>query len=184
MRKGCVEKYELTSLSWGRLERQKVGQLLKNIRKFLWNLKIRYSDHKSPSSPVPILKHINPTNTIHSYLTIVNSITYYPPIYVLVFLVALFFLSFPPITLIHSSHRPCYMPLQFHLPWFDRPNCAKEIPIVQFSVLWTGSGVTMLWLVKALCYKPEGRGFGTRWGEFLNLPNPSVPIRPWSLLSL
>jgi hypothetical protein len=28
-------------------------------------------------------------------------------------------------------------------------------------------------VVKALCYKPEGRGFDTRWGEFLNLPNPS-----------
>jgi hypothetical protein len=21
-------------------------------------------------------------------------------------------------------------------------------------------------VVKALCYKPEGRGFGTRWGDF------------------
>jgi hypothetical protein len=28
-------------------------------------------------------------------------------------------------------------------------------------------------VVKALCYKPEGRGFETQWGEFLNLPNPS-----------
>jgi hypothetical protein len=28
-------------------------------------------------------------------------------------------------------------------------------------------------VVKALCYKPEGRGFDNRWGEFLNLPNPS-----------
>jgi hypothetical protein len=39
-------------------------------------------------------------------------------------------------------------------------------------------------VVKALCYKPEGRGFDTRWGEFLNLPNPSGCTRPWSLLSL
>jgi hypothetical protein len=30
-------------------------------------------------------------------------------------------------------------------------------------------------VVKALCYKPEGRGFDTRWGDFLNLPNPSGP---------
>jgi hypothetical protein len=29
-------------------------------------------------------------------------------------------------------------------------------------------------VTKALCYKPEGRGFDTRWGEFLNLPNPGV----------
>jgi hypothetical protein len=45
----------------------------------------------------------------------------------------------------------------------------------------SGSGGVV---VKALCYKLEGRGFETRWGEFLNLPNPSCPIRPWDLLSL
>jgi hypothetical protein len=28
-------------------------------------------------------------------------------------------------------------------------------------------------VVKALGYKPEGHGFDTRWGEILNLPNPS-----------
>jgi hypothetical protein len=38
-------------------------------------------------------------------------------------------------------------------------------------------------VAKALCYKPEGRGFDTQWGEFLNLPNPSSRIRPWGLLS-
>jgi hypothetical protein len=38
----------------------------------------------------------------------------------------------------------------------------------------------------ALCYKPDGYGFETRWDEwifFFNLPNPSGPIRPWGLLS-
>jgi hypothetical protein len=39
-------------------------------------------------------------------------------------------------------------------------------------------------VVKALCYKPEGRGFDARWGEFLNLPNPSGRTSPWGLLSL
>jgi hypothetical protein len=39
-------------------------------------------------------------------------------------------------------------------------------------------------VVKALCYKPEGRGFETKLGEFLNLPNPSSRTRPWGLLSL
>jgi hypothetical protein len=39
-------------------------------------------------------------------------------------------------------------------------------------------------VVKALCYKPEGRGFETRGGEFLNLPNPSARTRPWGLLIL
>jgi hypothetical protein len=35
-------------------------------------------------------------------------------------------------------------------------------------------------MVKALCYKPEGRGFDTRWGKFLNLPNPSGPLTEMS----
>jgi hypothetical protein len=39
-------------------------------------------------------------------------------------------------------------------------------------------------VVKALCYKPEGRGFDTQRGEFLNLPNLSGRTRPWGLLSL
>jgi hypothetical protein len=38
-------------------------------------------------------------------------------------------------------------------------------------------------VVKALCYKPESRGFDTRLGDFLNLPNPSGRTRPWGLLS-
>jgi hypothetical protein len=33
-------------------------------------------------------------------------------------------------------------------------------------------------VVKTLCYKQEGRGFDTRLGEFLNLPNPSSCTRP------
>jgi hypothetical protein len=39
-------------------------------------------------------------------------------------------------------------------------------------------------VVKALCYKPEGRWFETQCGEFLNLPNPSGRTRPWGSLSL
>jgi hypothetical protein len=39
-------------------------------------------------------------------------------------------------------------------------------------------------MVKALGYESEGRGFETRWGEILNLPNPSGRTRPWGLLSL
>jgi hypothetical protein len=38
-------------------------------------------------------------------------------------------------------------------------------------------------VVKALGYKLEGRRFETRWGEILNLPNPSGHTRPWSLLN-
>jgi hypothetical protein len=39
-------------------------------------------------------------------------------------------------------------------------------------------------VVRAICYKSEGRGFDTQRGEFLNLPNPSCCTRPWGLLSL
>jgi hypothetical protein len=39
-------------------------------------------------------------------------------------------------------------------------------------------------VVKAQCYKPEGRGFDTRRGDFLNLRNPSGRTRPLGLLSL
>jgi hypothetical protein len=42
---------------------------------------------------------------------------------------------------------------------------------------WTGARGSVV--VKALCYKPEGRGFDARWGEFLNLTNPSGRTRPW-----
>jgi hypothetical protein len=33
-------------------------------------------------------------------------------------------------------------------------------------------------VVKVLGYKPEGRGFETRWGEILNWPNPSAALDP------
>jgi hypothetical protein len=39
-------------------------------------------------------------------------------------------------------------------------------------------------VLKALCYKPGGRGFETRWADFLNLPNPSGRTRPWGLFGL
>jgi hypothetical protein len=39
-------------------------------------------------------------------------------------------------------------------------------------------------VVKELCYKQEGHGFDARWGDFLNLPNPSSRTRPWGFLNL
>jgi hypothetical protein len=39
-------------------------------------------------------------------------------------------------------------------------------------------------VVKALWYKPEGRGFENQWGEFLNLLNPSGLSKLWDLLNL
>jgi hypothetical protein len=56
----------------------------------------------------------------------------------------------------------------------------------QFEVLYSCAAARCTLVVEALGYKPEGRGFGTRLGEwiFFNLPNPSSRIRPWGLLSL
>jgi hypothetical protein len=39
-------------------------------------------------------------------------------------------------------------------------------------------------MVKALFYKPEGRGFDIWWGEFLDLPNLSDRTKSWGSLSL
>jgi hypothetical protein len=47
---------------------------------------------------------------------------------------------------------------------------------------WLGSSGNVV--VKALGYKLEGRGFNTRWGEFLNLLNSSGRTNPWGSLSL
>jgi hypothetical protein len=51
-----------------------------------------------------------------------------------------------------------------------------------FVCIWARGSV----VVKALCYKPEGRGFDTLGGEliFFNLPNLSSRTSPWSLLNL
>jgi hypothetical protein len=38
-------------------------------------------------------------------------------------------------------------------------------------------------VIKALCYKPEGRGFDIGRGEFLNLPNPSGRTRSLTEMS-
>jgi hypothetical protein len=40
---------------------------------------------------------------------------------------------------------------------------------------FTPKNHTVAYLVEALCYKPEGRGFKSRWGHwiFFNWPNPS-----------
>jgi hypothetical protein len=53
--------------------------------------------------------------------------------------------------------------------------------LLVFLILGARSSV----VVKELYYKPEGRGFETRWGDFfVNLPNPSGRTRPWGFLNL
>jgi hypothetical protein len=59
---------------------------------------------------------------------------------------------------------------------------ARKRKLLEHSVLDTVARGSIV--VKALCYKSEGRGFDTRWGEFLNLLNRSARTRLWSLLRL
>jgi hypothetical protein len=51
----------------------------------------------------------------------------------------------------------------------------------RFHHILDEGGTRVSVVVKALYYKPEGRGFDTRWGEILNLPNPSGRTKPWGL---
>jgi hypothetical protein len=97
-----------------------------------------------------------------------------------------------------------------HCEWADSIiHAAPRSPVVMFSHCTQSCCVQFLWhacilearhvvgsfllvqedqgargnvVVKALCYKPEGRGFDTRCGEFLNLPNPSGRTRLCCLL--
>jgi hypothetical protein len=69
--------------------------------------------------------------------------------------------------------------------WNDNFNAVFSFtPTFAFSLSLNFYGAHGSVVVKALCYKPEGRGFDSRWGEILNLPNPSSRTRPWGLLSL
>jgi hypothetical protein len=48
-----------------------------------------------------------------------------------------------------------------------------------------GEGARDNVVAEALCYKPEDRGFETRWQlNFINLLHPSGPLKSWGLLSL
>jgi hypothetical protein len=58
----------------------------------------------------------------------------------------------------------------------------QSLPGLNFALNKKGARGSVV--VKALCYKPEVSGLDSRWGEFLNFPNPSGRTRPWDLLCL
>jgi hypothetical protein len=83
------------------------------------------------------------------------------------------------------------------IPFFVERLCQTNKKKDSLNDFWTKKGLYCLYLfiyiftyllvvVKALCYKPEGRGFKYSWGHwiFFNWPNPSSRTRPWGLLSL
>jgi hypothetical protein len=63
-------------------------------------------------------------------------------------------------------------------------NNGKKKFISNTPIISINLGARCSVLVKALCYKPEGRGLDTRRGEFLNVPNLSGRTGLWGLLSL
>jgi hypothetical protein len=67
---------------------------------------------------------------------------------------------------------------------FGKPQASQEISLMLWGKTEASTCLNLELVVKALCYKLEGRGFDSRWGEFLNLPNPSGHTRLWGLLSL
>jgi hypothetical protein len=70
--------------------------------------------------------------------------------------------------------RPALGPTEPPIQWIPEALKLKE-PIRK---LYTEPGARGSIVVKALCYKPEGRGFDTRCGDFLNLPNLQATLGP------
>jgi hypothetical protein len=90
---------------------------------------------------------------------------------------------------------PCSFAFTAHMPTVSTKLSAEQLTIINNSVSYfltpqfrnsfgylMGAGGSVV--VKALCCKPEGRGFDTGLGEFLNLPNPSGRTGPRGLFSL
>jgi hypothetical protein len=57
--------------------------------------------------------------------------------------------------------------------------CPGSISVDKLKINAILLGVRGSLVVKALGYKPEGRGFETQWDNILNLPNPSGRTRQW-----
>jgi hypothetical protein len=64
----------------------------------------------------------------HPVLSLQNLFSYYPPTYVLVFLVVSFLLAFPPIPVFCEINECCYVSINF-VPWC---NCCVDGPIKRY----------------------------------------------------
>jgi hypothetical protein len=104
------------------------------------------------------------------------------------------------VMLLSTHHKPAYTKYvssrSFHLQnctvshpkerWFllviSNNECKKcKLLEIVFTISQRGARGSVV--VKALCYKPEGRGFDTPCGDFY-LPNPYGRTRSWDLLDL
>jgi hypothetical protein len=126
----------LTSWGWALLENPPVVSLLKTSQHFM-----EAEGGSLPSSQmVTILSQINPVCTPFHFLE--DPFLYYPPSYILVFLVVSFLPTFPPISHTHfTSLHSCYIHFTSRPPWRDRSNFtwpkvqAMKLLTVQFSSL-------------------------------------------------
>jgi hypothetical protein len=93
-------------------------QATQEISSLLWNTKVHYHVHKSPSLG-PILRERNPLHTFPPY---------FPKIHTNIILPSTPWSSelsspdFPPKVLYAFRICACYMSLQSHPPWFNHPN--------------------------------------------------------------
>jgi hypothetical protein len=79
---------------------------------------------------------------------------------------------------VHGSGTPAILPCLCFLSISRNYNIFLLNPFQYITQLTIMSGARGSVVVEALCYKPEGRGFETWWGEWI-----SRCITPWGLLS-
>jgi hypothetical protein len=85
--------------------------------------------------------------------------------------------SMPPRSCLFKIHLNIISPPKFTSSGFPtkifymysfRPPCVLHALPISFSLIDSSNFIwrAIAWLVEALCYKPEGRGFDSRWGHW------------------
>jgi hypothetical protein len=140
-------KKNITKWSWAITEKPPFAQILKNFPTFTEH-NVLYHVHKSLQS-VPIFSQINPIHTIPSYL---RSISILP---------SHLRLGFPNGSSWFSHQNPTCIPVLPIRTLFP----ILLILLDLFILIIVGEGPAVAYLVEAICYKPKGREFESRWAR-------------------